>query len=90
MFHGSSRGWFISHVFYFRAFIQLATFSFSKYLRVSIIKKVREFIMSFSSAVRKSGIPSVLAWFLDLLLGHTFFFQNARNVYALLWGGWRG
>lgn len=63
---------------------------FFKILRVSIIKKIREFIMSFSSAVRRSGIPSVLAWFLDLLLGHTFFFQNARNVYALLWGGWRG
>lgn len=89
---GTAEGGFISHMmFYFRIFIQLAPSIFSKYLRVSIIKKIsRRFIMSFSSAVRRSGIPSVLVCFLDLLQGHFFFFpQNARNVCALLWCGWR-
>lgn len=38
-------------------------------------KKKKEFIMSFSSAGRKSGIPSVLVWFLDLLQGRTFYFK---------------
>lgn len=48
MFHGSSRGWFISHMmFYFRIFIQLATSIFSKYLRVSIIKNVEDLNVIF-------------------------------------------
>lgn len=50
-------------------------FFFFKILRVSIIKKYREFIMSFSSAVRRSCIPSVVVWFLDLLQRHFFFLK---------------
>lgn len=63
---------------------------FFKILKSFHHKKYREFIMSFSSAVRRSRIPSVLVLFLDLLQRHSFFFQNARNVYVLLWCGWRG
>lgn len=78
MFHGSSRapegGLFLT------SFISESPCSqphlLSKYFEFpSYKRKKKEFITSFSSAGRKSGIPSVLVWFLDLLQGRTFYFK---------------
>lgn len=43
--------------------------------------------MPFSSTVRKSDIPSVLVWVLDLLQGHTFHFKMHVMFMLCLVGG---
>lgn len=43
--------------------------------------------MSFSSAVRRSGIPSVLVWFLGLLQGHILFKMHVMFMLCCGVGG---
>lgn len=43
--------------------------------------------MSFLSAVRRSGVPSVLVWFLDLLQGLFFFLMHVLFMLCCGVGG---